>query len=379
MILKYTILCYACCVCVLLAENEAKKKQPEIFQGDKADAKIREFMLTDWGRQTWQIEKKPPNGRSSDPPTWHLKGTTWEVRIIGPELLKENLNLDKLDPKLTYEFSGMPVSYDCAVITLYAMFGIQKLEEQKLDAKAEQAPANPLLTLPQELIGRHNGAMGQFGQATKDKPLSFGDDDITLGGIELKADGELIVPFALKGESFKDLSFKFHEMHVSGAAAVWLPLQDGNDRYSAFLSRYGSVFRVLVKQQREDGSVAAIQWLCAEPRKAEANDRQKVDPWIGNYSVYERSSDNIYSPSKRYQNKVTISRKDEYYTVSFAPDVKLQIVNERTLNAVDQSAHPRGVDLQVEDGKRVLVVSFCYQQIFLIQDEVPKTWKLAPE
>jgi hypothetical protein len=129
------------------------------------------------------------------------------------------------------------------------------------------ATANPLL-IPQELIGRHHGAIGQFGQAMKDKPLSFGEDDITLGGIELKADGGLVVPFALRGELFKDLSFKFHENHVSGAIAVWQPLQDGNDRYSATLSRYGSVFRVLVKLHREDGSVAAIQWICAEPRKA---------------------------------------------------------------------------------------------------------------
>jgi hypothetical protein len=146
--------------------------------------------------------------------------------------------------------------------------------------KAEQAITNPLLTLPQELIGRHHGAMGQYGQAAKDKPLSFGDDDITLGGIELKADGELIVPFALKGESFKDLTFKFLENHVSGAVAVWHPLQDGNDRYSATLSRYGSVFRVLVKLHREDGSVAAIQWICAEPReedKAKANQELKAE------------------------------------------------------------------------------------------------------
>ena len=132
---------------------------------------------------------------------------------------------------------------------------------------AATATANPLLMLPQELIGRHHGAMGQFGQATKDKSLSFGDDDITLGGIELKADGGLVVPFALKGEQFKDLSFKFHESHVSGAIVVWRPLQDGNGRYSATLSRHGSVFRVLVKLHREDGSVAAIQWICAQTRK----------------------------------------------------------------------------------------------------------------
>lgn len=141
---------------------------------------------------------------------------------------------------------------------------------------AATATANPLLTLPQELIGRHDGAMGQFGQAAKDKPLSFGDEDITLGGIELKADGGLVVPFALKGESFKNLSFKFLENHVSGAATVWHPLQDGNDRYSATLFRYGSVFRVLVKLEREDGSVAAVQWICAEPRKTQAGTEQPV-------------------------------------------------------------------------------------------------------
>jgi hypothetical protein len=134
---------------------------------------------------------------------------------------------------------------------------------------ATTALANPLLTLPKELIGKYNGALGQFGQAAKEDELSFGEVDTTLGGLELKADGDLIVPFALKGETFKDLTFKFHESHVSGAAVVWHTLEVGNVRYSANLSRYGSVFRVMVKQHREDGSVAAIQWICAEPSDTE--------------------------------------------------------------------------------------------------------------
>lgn len=128
--------------------------------------------------------------------------------------------------------------------------------------------ASSPLALPPELIGRHHGAIGQLGQATKNGPLCFREDDITLGGIELKADGELIAPFALKGELFQSLSFKFHESHVSGMGAVWLPLQVGKDRYSASLFRYGSVFRILVKLHREDGSIDAIQWICAEPDKA---------------------------------------------------------------------------------------------------------------
>jgi hypothetical protein len=134
---------------------------------------------------------------------------------------------------------------------------------------ATTAMANPTLILPEELVGRHHGAMGQYGHAPKDGTISFVEDQTTLGGIELKADGELIVPFALKGESFKNLSFRFHEIDISKTIAVWHPLQDGRNRYSAALFRYGSVFRVLVKFHRDDGSVNAIQWICAEPRVAE--------------------------------------------------------------------------------------------------------------
>lgn len=166
------------------------------------------------------------------------------------------------------------------------------------------AMANPLLAPPKELVGKHHGAMGQFGKATKDGQLSFGGDEMTLGGIELKADGELIVPFALKGESFKSLSFKFHESAVSGTAAVWLPLQDGNVRYSANLFRYGSVFRVLVKQHHEDGSVSAIQWICAEPREEEkAVTRPELKSEDGNKSGLKLEDDSkSQSKSQPWEN-----------------------------------------------------------------------------
>lgn len=131
------------------------------------------------------------------------------------------------------------------------------------------ATANPVRSLPPELIGRHHGAMGQLGKALKGRPLVFAADDITLGGVEIKPDGGLVAPFALKGETFKNLFFKFHENHVSGDVAVWHPIQDGKNRYSATLYRYGAVFRVLVELHREDGTVEAIQWICAENRPAE--------------------------------------------------------------------------------------------------------------
>ena len=128
---------------------------------------------------------------------------------------------------------------------------------------------NPALTIPPELIGQHHGAMGQWGQSTKDGALCFGGDDVTLGGIELRADGELIVPFALRGEAIKNLSFTLHEVGITGGIVVWKPLEVGKDRYSATLFRYGSVFRILVKLHREDESIVAMQWVCAEPREAE--------------------------------------------------------------------------------------------------------------
>ena len=128
---------------------------------------------------------------------------------------------------------------------------------------------NPAMAspFPPELIGDHVGGMGQQGQAAKDGDLTF-FEDAGLGGVEIKADGELVVPFAVGSEVYKRLAFKFND-YEWGATNVWHPLQDGKDRYTATLFRYGAVFRILVKQHRKDGSVAAIQWMCAEARTAE--------------------------------------------------------------------------------------------------------------
>ena len=112
------------------------------------------------------------------------------------------------------------------------------------------------------------------------------------------------------------------------------------------------------------------------PTPAVAAD-EKPDPWVGTYVVYERGADGVYHPSKRHQGKVTITRADDFYTVDFAPKVRLRKVNERLLDAGDTSGHPRRVELRVEDGQSVLEVQSSFHSIHLIQGKVPKTWKVA--
>jgi len=148
MMLKSAILCIACLVCVLPAKSEVKEPQSEIFQGGKADAKIREFMTSDWRRQKWQIEKKPIVGLDESSPAWHIKGTMWWVRIEGPDYLKENFDLNKLDPKLVYEFTGIPVDQNYGVVTFYLLSPIQRLDSKQSEAHAEQAGADPPATKP---------------------------------------------------------------------------------------------------------------------------------------------------------------------------------------------------------------------------------------
>ena len=128
---------------------------------------------------------------------------------------------------------------------------------------ASPAMATPL---PPEFIGKHKGGMGQRGQSTKDGALCF-EELAGLGGVQIEADGDLVVPFSVaENEELRRLTFKFHNYNHP---YCWHPLEDGEDRYSAALIRYGAVFRILVKLHRKDGSVAAIQWICAEPDKAE--------------------------------------------------------------------------------------------------------------
>lgn len=121
---------------------------------------------------------------------------------------------------------------------------------------------------PPELIGDHSGGMRQQGQSAKGGELCFEETSIGFGGVEIKTDGELVVSFAVGSEELKKLEFKFHN-YESGRAEIWHPLKDGEDRYSASLFRYGSVFRILVKQHHKEELVGAIQWICAESRKPE--------------------------------------------------------------------------------------------------------------
>lgn len=119
--------------------------------------------------------------------------------------------------------------------------------------------------MPRELVGRHNGGVGQSGFATKDGTIVFNESDCVLGGVEIKADGTLLVPFAEKAEEFRTLEFKVVKEHLTGAIVTWDPLVVGADEYSATLHRYGEVFRVLVKMRRGDEVRSGIQWICAGP------------------------------------------------------------------------------------------------------------------
>ncbi len=119
--------------------------------------------------------------------------------------------------------------------------------------------------MPRELVGRHNGGVGQSGLATKDGTIVFNESDCVLGGVEIKADGTLLVPFAEKGEEFRTLEFKTVKEHITDATVSWEPLVVGGDEFSATLQRYGAVFRVLVKMRRGDEVRSGIQWICAGP------------------------------------------------------------------------------------------------------------------
>jgi hypothetical protein len=123
---------------------------------------------------------------------------------------------------------------------------------------------------PPELVGTHSGGMGQLGHATDDGTIMFSELRSGLGGVEFRADGKLVIPFAEKqGELFTELEFPFVKEHINGAMAVWKPLIIGEKKYTAKLFRYGKVFRVLVKLYNGDRVVSGIQWVCAEPTKAE--------------------------------------------------------------------------------------------------------------
>jgi len=138
-----------------------------------------------------------------------------------------------------------------------------------------------------ELVGKHYGAMGQLGRATEEGTVYFGENDCSLGGLEIKPNGMLVVSFAEKeegknkGAEFRRIKFTTVEKHISRAMTVWEPMKIGEDEYSATLHRYGKVFRVLVKLHRGDRVVSGIQWICAEPTTAEqtpAGDVLKAAP-----------------------------------------------------------------------------------------------------
>ena len=121
-----------------------------------------------------------------------------------------------------------------------------------------------------ELAGTHGGGFGQLGSPTADGTLMFGEHQFTLGGVDFRSGDKLVVWFVGKERGVgTELEFPFVKEHISGASAVWKPLIIGEKKYTAELFRYGKIFRVLVKLYKGDRVVSGIQWVCAEPTKAE--------------------------------------------------------------------------------------------------------------
>lgn len=104
---------------------------------------------------------------------------------------------------------------------------------------------------------------------------------------------------------------------------------------------------------------------------------EKPDPWLGTYTVYERSSDDLFHVSNRHNGKVLVCRKGGYYTIDIAPKAELRKVNDRLLDAEDSSGNPRIIEIQMVDGQRILVVKSSFCAIYLVAGNPPQTWKLA--
>jgi hypothetical protein len=115
-------------------KEKAVKPEMQVYQDEKADAKIRDFMKNSWHQQQWIIEHVRENTHPGTDINWRVKGTMWMVRIEGREL-KEKLDLDKLDPKSVYAFTGVPVDQHYGVITFYLHSGPVKVETKKAEEK----------------------------------------------------------------------------------------------------------------------------------------------------------------------------------------------------------------------------------------------------
>lgn len=133
---------------------------------------------------------------------------------------------------------------------------------------ATTALAEPVI--PPELVGTHAGAMGQIGSVTKDGTLTFDEDRISLGGLAIGPGGDMSVAFVKKeGEVFERLLFTTVSEVVTGATVTWKQLIIEDLTYTAKLSRYGKVFRLVIKLYQDNQLVAGIQWVCADPAGAD--------------------------------------------------------------------------------------------------------------
>lgn len=123
--------------------NETNQTAPKtVLSGRNASKELGVFMSERWNRQVWQIECRTALGYTDPRPTWHLKGTMDWVRFVGPEHLKEHLDIDKLDPASTYEITGVPVDYNYGCYSLYILSLPKKVDVSKPAVNVkEQVPS----------------------------------------------------------------------------------------------------------------------------------------------------------------------------------------------------------------------------------------------
>lgn len=112
---KYLLPLLAIFPLIAFAENKPRH-EVKTFEGERADQKIREFMLKEWRRHSWQIEYRKV---SDDFSIWHVKGTLWWVKLESSEHLRKFIDMDKLDKTKIYRFEGIPVDQAYGVITFY--------------------------------------------------------------------------------------------------------------------------------------------------------------------------------------------------------------------------------------------------------------------
>jgi hypothetical protein len=229
---------------------------------------------------------------------------------------------------------------------------------------------------PPELVGTHSGGMGQLGHTTDDGTIMFSEHRSGLGGVELRADGKLIVPFAEKqGELFTELEFPFVKECINGAMVVWKPLIIGEKKYTAKLFRYGKVFRVLVKLYNGDRVVSGIQWVCAEPTKAEQDAVQSAtdteeptpappkNPLVGKWAATSDQDNRVV---------VTFNSDGTFELLMVDPETPERVKARGTGRyKTDLSVSPAHLDLDmsIEKQNREEPVTHKFKMIFEIIDE----------